>query len=364
MNRNFFVFVLMLFSICRLGFTQNSGGMHPDVQVDFVKERITNKDAPYYSAYLQLLSQADSALVRNDHALEDFNVPGFYQEPELHRANSRSLQSDSFDAYATALAYRLSGDDSYAEKAVSFLMAWANINQQYSNYDGSLVMAYSGTGLIIAAELLSDYDGWPVSEKEKFYFWAENVYKKACDEIRGRKNNWADWGRLGSILTASLLDDRAEIRENIRLIKSDLFHKIADDGHMPEEVRREANGIWYTYFSLAPITAACWVAYQEEGVDLFHLEEEGKSLKKALDYLLYFSQNPDEWEWFDGPRVASPGLWPYNLIEAMGGIYGEEKYEAYVQGVRPLIYPTHHFAWSFPTLMKPFLDPDRYSEMD
>src|SRR5690554_1225119 len=157
MNQKLLFFALALFSICRLGFTQNAGGMHPDVQIDFVKERITSKDAPYYSAYLQLLSYADTALTHSDHALEDFNVPGFYQEPELHRANSRSLQSDSFDAYATALAYRLSGDDTYAQKAVSFLMAWANINQQYSNYDGSLVMAYSGTGLIIAADLLSDY---------------------------------------------------------------------------------------------------------------------------------------------------------------------------------------------------------------
>ena len=329
--------------------------MHPDAQVDFVKERITNQDEPYYSAYLQLISYADSALVRDDHALEDFDVPGFYREPELHRANSKALQSDSFDAYAAALAYRLSGDDAYAKKALSFLMAWANTNKKYSNYDGSLVMAYSGPGLIIAADLLLDYKEWTALDKEKFFFWAENVYKKACNEIRERKNNWADWGRFGSILTASLLDDRAEIRENIRLIKGDLFHKIAEDGHMPEEVRREANGIWYTYFSLAPITAACWVAYQEEGIDLFHIEEDGKSLKKAMDYLLHFSQNPGEWKWFDDPRMASPGSWPYNLIEAMEGIYEDEKYEAYVQDVRPLIYPVHHFAWSFPTLMKPFL---------
>ena len=65
-------------------------------------------------------------------------------------------------------------------------------------------------------------------------------------------------GRLGSILSAHLLDNANEMAENIRLVKSDLFHKIAADGHMPEETAREANGIWYTYFSLAPITATCW----------------------------------------------------------------------------------------------------------
>ena len=47
--------------------------------------------------------------------------------------------------------------------------------------------------------------------------------------------------------------------------------------------------------------------------------------------------------------AGSPG----NLLEAMHGIYGDEKYSDYVAGARPLIYPAHHFAWTFPTLMKP-----------
>ncbi len=88
------------------------------------------------------------------HAMEDFNVPGYYIEPQLHRQNSRALQSDAFDAYACALAFRLGGEERYAEKAKYFLMAWAGTNKKYSNYDGSLVMAYSGTAMVNAAALL------------------------------------------------------------------------------------------------------------------------------------------------------------------------------------------------------------------
>jgi hypothetical protein len=83
--------------------------------------------------------------------------------------------------------------------------------------------------------------------------------------------------------------------ENIRLVKSDLFKKIAADGHMPEETAREVGGISYTYFSLAPITATCWVAYQSTGENLFTNYTQGNSsMKQALDYLHYYNLHPNE----------------------------------------------------------------------
>jgi hypothetical protein len=212
-------------------------------------------------------------------------------------------------------------------------------------------MAYSGTAMIMAAELLLDYKKWTPDEREKFFVWVKDVYLKACNEIRTRKNNWADWGRLGSVLCAQLLDNEAEMAENVGLIKSDLFHKIADDGHMPEETRREKNGIWYTYFSLAPITSSMYVIYNSTGENLFTSVEGEKSLKKALDYLFYYNQHPDEWTWFKDPRPGSSSSWPGNLFEALSGIYNEPAWARYAETSRPICYPKHHFAWSFPTLM-------------
>ncbi|MDB5262831.1 MAG: Polysaccharide lyase family 8, super-sandwich domain protein [Adhaeribacter sp.] len=348
------IFVLLSVLQQAVGYV-HPGGMHPKKQLDFVKKKVQQKQQPYYDAYRQLIAHADSALQEKTNALADFNVPGYYTDAKMHRINSKVLQTDGFNAYACALAYQLSGEKKYAEKSLAFLMAWANTNTTYSNADGSLVMAYSGTSMIMAAELLLPYKGWPAKDKEKFMGWARNVYRKAANEIRTRKNNWADWGRYGSILTAFLLDDKAEVAENIRLIKSDLFHKIAPDGHMPEEVKRQGNGIWYTYFSLAPITAAAWVAYQADGTNLFAYQEGGKSIKSALDYLFHYNQHPDQWKWFQNPRPGTPQAWPGNLLEAMHGIYKDEKYSAYVKAARPISYPTHHFAWTFPTLTKPFL---------
>lgn len=345
------IFLLaLLFNFTAFAY-EHPGGMHPARQIESVKKLIKAKSQPTFDAYRQLIGKADSAAMHEYHALADFKVPGYYIDPAMHRKNSAGFQSDSFDAYACALAYQLSGDKKYAERSLGFLMAWANLNENYSDFDGPLVMAYSGTGMIMAAELLLKYKKWKSTDREKFFTWVLNVYLKSCTEIRIRKNNWADWGRFGSVLCAQLLDNEAEMTENIRLVKSDLFHKIADDGHMPEETRREKNGIWYTYFSLAPITASMYVIYNSTGENLFTLKEGERSVRKALDYLFYYNQHPDEWKWFKNPNQGSPASWPGNLLEAMAGIYGVSEYAGYVEKSRPLCYPKHHFAWSFPTLM-------------
>ncbi|UJR25401.1 hypothetical protein I4U23_006748 [Adineta vaga] len=330
------------------------GGMHPQQQINFVRSKVAQKEQPYYNAYLQMISSADAAFNHTTHELADFSIPGYYVNATMHAQNSAGLQKDSFDAYACALAYHLSGFQAkYADQSLRFLRAWAHVNTKYSEYDGSLVMSYSGPGMIIAGELLYNYNGWNPVDKQKYFQWIRNVYLKASNEIRKRTNNWADWGRLGSILSAYILDDPIEVAENIRLIKSDLFHKIAQDGHMPEETKREANGIWYTYFSLAPITAACWVAYRATNENLFTNFTQGNaSLKLAIDYLHFYNMNPNKWPWFPNPNKGSPTSWPGNLLEAMAPIYNADSYVDYVKAVRPIIYRTHHFAWTFPTLMR------------
>ncbi|CAF1165087.1 unnamed protein product [Adineta ricciae] len=330
------------------------GGMHPQQQIDFVRTKVSQREQPYYDAYTQLIKSADAAFNHSTHELADFSVPGYYVNATMHQKNSAGLQSDSFDAYACALAYHLSGfQTKYADQSLRFLRAWAHVNNKYSDYDGTLVMAYSGPGMVIAGELLYHYHGWNPVDQQKYLQWVKNVYLKASNEIRTRTNNWADWGRFGSILSGYLLENSTEIAENIRLIKKDLFHKIAQDGHMPEETKREANGIWYTYFSLAPITAACWVAYRATNENLFTNFTQGTaSIKLALDYLHYYNMNPNFWPWYPNPNKGSPSSWPGNLLEAMAPIYGSDSFVDYVKAARPLIYRKHHFAWTFPTLMR------------
>jgi hypothetical protein len=64
-------------------------------------------------------------------------------------------------------------------------------------------------------------------------------------------------------------------------------------------------------------------------------------------------QNPSSW-----PHAQNPGMpsakdwWPNDLFEAMADEYGDAKYEAFAAQRRPIMNTGHHYAWTFPTLMK------------
>ena len=207
--------VIALSALVTLAYN-HPGGMHPKSQLEYVKKQIKTKQQPHWDAYQQLIVYADSALQKPAEALADFSVPGYYVNALMHRKNSKSLMSNAFGAYACALAWQLSGEKKYADKSLEILNAWGSTNTKYSDADGSLVMSYAGSGMLMAAELLYHYEGWEKAEKKQFSTWVENVYKKACNEIRNRANNWADWGRLGSALCAQFLDDEKEMANRYR----------------------------------------------------------------------------------------------------------------------------------------------------
>jgi hypothetical protein len=334
---------------------------HPIAQLRHVKYNIVRRVEPYLTAYSRLIRDADDMIEQEyqENAVSHLEIPGYYSDKEGHIAANAALVNDSYAAYANALSFRLSGDKKYGEKAIYVLNAWANKNKTYSGADGALSIARAGSGLMIAAELMSGTELWSTSERNQFISWVTNVYQKAGNSIRFKDtngnlilNNWADWGRYASILSASFTENRADVDETIQMIKSDLFRKIAPDGHMPDEVSRGGTGTWYTYFSLSPLTAASWITYNITGENLFELQSaDGASIKKAVDYVLYYSKNPTEWPWDPNPERGTPQKWPGNIVEALAGIYNDPSYSSYVAGSRPIIYNDHHFTWTFPTLM-------------
>lgn len=336
--------------------------MHPITQINDVKSQISKKSEPVYTAYKQLIMLADSLLLTDHHAVEDFSVPGFYSDKEGQRAMAKKLHTDAFAAYCTALAYTLNGEQKYASKALYFINSWATINKKYSDFDGPVVLSYAGAGLMIAAELLKNDPLWTKNDRDHFKTWTVKVYQKATHFLRERPNNIADWARFAHLLSANFLDDQKELSFTIALIKADLFEKIAADGHLIEEVKRGEKGLWYTYFSLAPLTASMWCIYNATGENLFAAKKDGKSIKQAIDYLYYYNQHPTEWPWFKIPDVdiqdMAVGVWPSNLLEAMKDIYHTAEFDSYLSIYRPMVYKKNHFAWTFPTLMPAHLHAD------
>ncbi|ADE53565.1 alginate lyase family protein [Coraliomargarita akajimensis] len=341
---------------------EHPGGLHSAQQLESTRRQIAQGAQPWTDAYALLLVEVGKCQKRRPQAVEDFNVPGYYIDAKGHREAMDRLSKDAWVAYSCAVAYQLtSGPDRtvYAEKALEVINAWARINTKTSNYDGTLAMADAGSGLVFAAELMRDYDGWNTLQRAAFEEWLTTVYLYACQQIANNENNWGCWGTLGSAASHYYLDDAQGLDADIARIRKQIDVSIEADGRMPHETKRGKNGIWYTYFALSPMTAASQIAANARGVDLFSFKgDDGAGIEDALDYLIQYCYAPEDWPHYREKDLSLPkaNKYPGNLFEAMHALYKKPAYGNWVKDSRPIMVFGHHYSWNFPSLLPPSAD--------
>jgi len=337
------------------------GGLYTDTQFGIIKAKVRVGEEPWAGAYSLLISQADSWLSEVPSAVETWDCPGAYVDHDGHIYARSLMLDDAKAAYACAMAFEFTGSASYADKAVEILDDWSYTNIAITGSDGPLVSAYVATGFILTAEILSDYIAWTSEDRGQFESWITDVLLPEWDYIMGTmSNNWMDWAIFAKLVAHHYLEDGDSFYSTAESLKQKIDESIASEGYLIHEISRGANSMWYHYFSLAPMSASCQIVFNETGEDLFNwTSDSGKSLRSALEYFLYYSRNPDQWPWYTGPNFpADPtgSSWPFNLYEAMGGIYGDGDYSDFASDLRPLYGPFnsglfHHIAWFYPTLM-------------
>jgi uncharacterized protein YjdB len=339
-------------------------GQHPRVHtqedLQFVKSKVEANQQPWKDAYDDLILQANKSLSHSPQAVEDFDVKGYYSNPNQHNAMKKLISEDAMAAYYCALAYHLargsdaSKKDQYGNKAIEILNDWANNNTDVSGGDGNLVMSYNGHMLGKAGDLMHSTALWSSTERDKFDSWVKNVLLKSAKKIYKRHNNWGDWGTISYTVCGLYLDDTDILEELPGHVEYRILNAIDDEGWLPSEKGRGDRGMWYTYFALAPMTEAAHFVRKHLGVDLFDpATESGAELKRALEFYYGFCQNPSDWpnNQVSLPQVC-PECWPMNLYEAMAEMYNNQDYENYIIPARPIRRINTGLSWSLATLFR------------
>jgi len=337
---------------------EHPGGLHTKAQIEFVRAQVKAGKQPFKSGYNQLLSKAKERLGKKPRAMEDFHVKRYYSSGrEQHIRMKTLISEDATVAYACALVYHLNIDlfperKRYADKAKEFLNHWASVNKKVSGGDGKLVMCYNGVGLLFAAELLWDYEGWSDNDKKQFKSWAKNVLYASSGGKKGHSNR-ANWYLLAALAVDHLTDDEKQMEADMKLIKPTIDRQIKPDGGMPEELRRGKNSMWYTYFALAPLTACMEIARNMGGPDLYgYNPPSGGKVKDALDFLFKHGiEEPDSWPVKGARNILKPDACGGNLFYAMGLIYNDKRYLKWVK--HPIWRDSTGLAWICPSLMTP-----------
>ena len=276
------------------------------VSIDELRDRVARATAgeqPYKDAVGDLLDYAASTVSQEPRP----------QQPLEIRATEGPFVDDTAAAYGLALAWVVTGDDRYATASAGFIDAWVRTTKTTIGTcpdDGScqtsLIIGRTAAGFVFAADLLRGSSAFPAADETAFRDWLRAVILPTASQL---PNNWGDAGTFLRIVATDYLGDTDGLRAAIEraYVQQD---RIAADGHIPEETRREASGISYTQEALQYKVGSAVIAGRY-GIDLWgYRGAGGATLQDAIDYLARYWSGKEAWPWDADPERPSTGpLW-------------------------------------------------------
>jgi hypothetical protein len=167
--------------------------VHPGVlvskpQLGFVAEKVQQGAEPWSEAYESMLNYNLSTPTRTASPREVVEC-GPTSTPNLGCYEERE---DSMAAYINALAYWISGEESYAKKSIYYMNAWSSTLKGHNNSNAPLQAGWSAANWVRAAELIRHSDAcWSEEGVEAFENMLLDVYLPIIiDGAPTQNGNW------------------------------------------------------------------------------------------------------------------------------------------------------------------------------
>jgi beta-galactosidase len=242
-----------------------------------------------------------------------------------HRMAMRKMR----DAVAAlGAAYKLTGDDRYAAKAVEFLRAFFLDSKTRMNPNLQFAQAVPGvspgraTGIIdglhlvevpLAVEAMKNSAAFPPEVLAGLKDWFGDLARWMDTSKNGRaeasgKNNHAVAFFLQMAVFSQFAGDQARVEECRRQFKTVFVpRQMADNGGFPAELAR-TKPYGYSIFQLDNMAALCQaLSRPDDNLWTFSLPD-GRGLRKAMDFLYPFLADKSKWP--AKPDVQAWNDWP------------------------------------------------------
>ena len=227
---------------------------HPGVlvsasQLDFVRGKVNANAQPWKAAWDQMMASryANLSRVPKPRAVVEC---GPYSNPNLGCTDERE---DAIAAYTLALAWYVTRDNRYANKAIEIMDAWSNTIRDHTNSNAPLQTGWAGSSWPRAAEIIKHaYGNWPNSGR--FATMLRNVYLPKIINGSHSNGNWELTMMEAAVGIAVHLDDKATYDRAIAKFRTRVpaFVYVASDGALPRtapgsglDTRDEIIGYWH-----------------------------------------------------------------------------------------------------------------------
>jgi hypothetical protein len=215
-----------------------AGFVHPGVlvsraQLDFVRGKVKAGAQPWTNAYNAMLASRYASLSRTP-APRSIVECGPTSNPNYGCTDERE---DAIAAYTDALAWYVSGNAQYAQKAIQLMDAWSAVITDHTNSNAPLQTGWAGSVWPRAAEIIKyTYGSW--SNATRFATMLRNVY---LPEVRNGSNSNGNWEL--SMMEAAVgisvfLDDRTSYNAAVirYLNRVHAYVYLPSDGSLPYTV--------------------------------------------------------------------------------------------------------------------------------
>lgn len=165
---------------------------HPGVfldieQLDFIKSKVNSGAQPWTNAYNAMLSSNLGSTTRAANPTATVEC-GPTSTPDNGCTEERT---DALAAYTMSLAWYITGLPKYAQKAISYMNAWANTIKAHTNSNAPLQTGWAGASWARAAEIIRYTNaGWSSADITKFEDMLRNVYLPKLIVGSSSNGNW------------------------------------------------------------------------------------------------------------------------------------------------------------------------------
>jgi Alginate lyase len=228
-------------------------------------------------------------------------------DPNADRTDYESAMAIGHSVRDLGLAYAITGDSKYADKAVQLINAWTvdpttrmNPTVRIFNAQSYIEPVLTIPGMFYGADLIWNYPGWSDSDKNAFKDWVSKFTTWAKSWEGYNDNNNYELRRVMTVAAGAVITENSDDTQYaIDRWKYVMPLNMNAQGLMVKEYER-TRGLFYSLTGInALITTAEIVRHQ--GIDLYNYKtSDGKGIKLALD--------------FYAPYASGKSIWPYKEI--------------------------------------------------
>src|SRR5258705_13543163 len=258
------------------------------------------------------------------------------RNPEIYKITDRTYLGRLENASRIlSLAWYLTGEEKFAEKAAKLLHTWfldeATKMNPHLEYGQAIPGVNTGRGIGIietialigiadAASLLNGSKSWTTIDHQALQQWYSQYFnwlltsKNGIDEHHA-KNNHGTWYYAQVIDFALFTGDKQKAKQLVEESKKRLDSQLTKEGKQPLELER-TNGLGYSTMNLRGWFTVATLA-EKTGVDLWDYKTtQTVGLRTAFDWLMPYAMGEKKWEYQQISQYNKNDIYPLLLQAA------------------------------------------------